>query len=87
MRQPYEENLDQNFKPELTYEECFRIVKGLEAVRRRHLVNSPIVQKTAGLMQRHRIYNLPALNQLIEDMADNALENVEQSSPILEHPE
>ena len=80
MRQPYEQNLDQNYKPELTYEECLRIVKGLEAVRSCHLINSPIVEKAARLMQRQRIHNLPALNHLIEDVAARALEDTKQSS-------
>ena len=44
MRQPYEQYLDQNYKPELTYEEYLRIVKGLEAVRSCHLINSPFDQ-------------------------------------------
>jgi len=86
MRQPYEQNLDQNFKPELTYEECLRIVKGLEAVKSCHLSNNPIVEKAARLMQHHRIHYLPALNQLIEDMAANVSGSTEQSSAIVEHP-
>jgi hypothetical protein len=86
MRQPYEQNLDQNYKPELTYEECLRIVKGLEAVRSCHLINSPIVEKAARLMQRQRIHDLPALNHLIEDVAGKALKDHEWSSPLTEHP-
>ena len=77
MRQPYEQNIDENYKPELTYDECLRIVKGLEAVRSCHLINSPIVEKAARLMQRHRIYDLPALNHLIEDVAAKTLKNSE----------
>jgi hypothetical protein len=73
MRQPYEQNIDQNYKPELTYEECLRIVKGLEAVKTCHLTKSPIVEKAARLMQRQRIYHLPSLNQFIEDMAAKGL--------------
>ena len=86
MRQPYEQNLDQNFKPEFTYAECLQIVKKLEAVRKCHLTNSPIVERAARLMQRNRIHYLPALNHFIEDMAAKVLENVEQSSAIVEHP-
>ena len=86
MRQPYEQNLDQSYRPELSYEECLRIVKGLEAVRKCHLTNSPIVERAARLMQRNRIHYLPALNHFIEDMAAKVLENVEQSSAIVEHP-
>ena len=86
MRQPYEQNIDENYKPELTYEECLRIVKGMEAVRKCHLVNSPIVEKAARLMQHQRIHYLPALNHFIEDMAAKVLENVAQSSAIVEHP-
>ena len=77
MRQPYEQNLDQNYKPELTYEECLRIVKGLEAVRSCHLINSPIVERAARLMQRQRIHDLPALNHLIEDVAAKTLKSSE----------
>ena len=77
MRQPYEQNLDQNYKPELTYEECLRIVKGLEAVRSCHLINSPIVDRAARLMQRQRIHDLPALNHLIEDVAGQAVKDNE----------
>ena len=77
MRQPYEQNIDQHFKPELSYEECLRIVKGLEAVRRCQLFNSPIVERAAILMQRRQIHYLPALNQFIEDMATKALKNDE----------
>jgi hypothetical protein len=73
MRQPYEQYIDQNYKPELSYEECLRIVKGLEAVRIHHLTKSPIVEKAARLMQRHKIHYLPSLNQLIEDMAAKTL--------------
>jgi hypothetical protein len=80
MRQPYEQNLDQNYKPELTYEECLRIVKGLEAVRSYHLINSPIVERAARLMQCKKIHYLPALNLFIEDMAAKALEHTKQSS-------
>ena len=86
MRQPYEQNLDLNFKPELTYEECLRIVKGMEAVRKCHLVNSPIVERAARLMQRNQIHYLPALNHFIEDMAAKVLKDTEQSSAIVEHP-
>ena len=75
MRQPYEQNFDQNFKPELTYEECLHIVKNLEAVRRAHLINSPIVDRAARFMQREKIYNLPALSHLIEDAATNSLKH------------
>ena len=69
MRQPYEQNLDLNYKPELSYEECLRIVKGLEAVRKCHLTNSPIVERAARFMQRNKILHLPSLNLLIEDTA------------------
>ena len=86
MRQSYEQNIDQNYKPELTYEECLRIVKGLEAVRRCHLINSSIVEKAARLMQHNRIHNLPALNHFIEDIAAKGLNYTEQSSEIAEHP-
>jgi len=86
MRQPYEQNIDLNYKPELTYEECLRIVKGLEAVRSCHLINSPIVEKAARLMQRNRIHYLPSLNLFIEDMAAKALEDTKQSSKALEQP-
>ena len=75
MRQPYEENVDRNYKPVLSYEECLRIVKGLEAVRSCHLTDTPLVEKAARLMQRQRIYDLPALNHLIEDAATKALKN------------
>jgi len=85
MRQPYEQNIDLNYKPELSYEECLRIVKGLEAVRACHLTNSSIVEKAARLMQRNRIHYLPALNHLIEDMAAKVLENIQQSSAVVEH--
>jgi hypothetical protein len=86
MRQPYEQNIDQNYKPELTYEECLRIVKGLEAVRSCHLINSPIVERTARLMQHNKIHHLPSLNLLIEDLAAKFLKDTEQSSTIVEHP-
>jgi len=86
MRQPYEQNIDQNYKPELTYEECLRIVKGLEAVRSCHLINSPIVERAARLMQHNKIHHLPSLNLLIEDMAAKLLQGTEQSSTIVEHP-
>jgi hypothetical protein len=86
MRQPYEQNIDQNYKPELTYEECLRIVKGLEAVRSCHLINSPIVERAARLMQHNKIHHLPSLNLLIEDMAAKFLKDTEQSSTIVEHP-
>lgn len=86
MRQPYEQNLDQNYKLELTYKECLRIVKRLEAVRSYHLINSPIVERATRLMQRHRIHDLPALDHLIEDMAAKALKDTEQSSAIVEPP-
>ena len=86
MRQPYEQNIDLNYKPELTYEECLRIVKGLEAVRSCHLINSPIVERAARLMQRQRIHDLPALNHLIEDVAAKALKDSGQPSIAAEHP-
>jgi hypothetical protein len=86
MRKPYEQNLDDNYKPELTYEECLRIVKGLEAVRRCHLTNSPIIERAARLMQTKRIHYLPSLNNLIENMAARASENTRQSSAIPEQP-
>lgn len=76
MRQPYEQNIDQNYNPELTYEECLRIVKGLEAVKSYHLVNSLIVEKAARLMQRQRIHDLPALNHLMGDMAAKSLKDI-----------
>ena len=79
MRQPYEQNIDQNYKPELSYEECLHIVKGLETVRRCRLGNSPIVEKAAKLMQLKKIHYLPSLNLLIEDMAAKALEDTKQS--------
>ena len=85
MRQPYEQNIDQNYKPELSYEECLRIVKGMEAVRKCHLTHSPIVERAARLMQRKKIHYLPSLNQFIEDMAAKVLENVAQSPAIVEH--
>jgi hypothetical protein len=86
MRQPYEQNLDQSYRPELSYEECLRIVKGLEAVRKCHLTNSPIVERAARLMQRKQIHYLPSLNHLIEDAAAKVLEDTEQSSAKVEHP-
>jgi hypothetical protein len=86
MRQPYEQNLDQNFKPEFTYAECLQIVKRLEAVRKFHLTNSPIVERAARLMQRNRIHYLPSLNLFIEDIAAKALEDTKQSSNALEQP-
>jgi len=86
MRQPYEQNFDQNFKPELTYEECLHIVKGLEAVRSCHLINSPIVERAARFMQHNKIHHLPSLNLLIEDLAAKVLKDTEQSSAIVEHP-
>jgi len=79
MRQPYEQNIDLNYKPELSYEECLRIVKGLEAVKSCHLINSPIVERAARLMQHQKIHYLPALNQLIGDMAAGVLKDKEQS--------
>jgi hypothetical protein len=85
MRQPYEQNLDQNYKPGLTYEECLRIVKGLEAVRTCHLTHSPIVERAARLMQHNKIHHLPSLNLLIEDMAAKFLKDTEQSSTIVAH--
>ena len=85
MRQPYEQNIDQNYKPKLTYEECLRIVKGMEAVRTCHLTHSPIVERAARLMQRNKIHYLPALNHLIEDVAAKALKDTEQSSAVAEH--
>jgi hypothetical protein len=57
----------------------------MEAVRKCHLINSPIVERAARLMQRQRIHYLPALNHFIEDMAAKVLENVAQSSAIVEH--
>jgi hypothetical protein len=86
MRQPYEQNLDQNYKPELSYEECLRIVKGMEAVRKYHLANSSIVEWAARLMQHDQIHHLPSLNLLIEDMAAKKLGNVAQSPAIVVHP-
>jgi hypothetical protein len=86
MRQPYEQNIDQDYKPELSYEECLRIVKGMEAVRKCHLTHSPIVERAARLMQRNQIHHLPSLNLLIEDMAAKVLKDTEQSSAIVEHP-
>ncbi len=83
MRQSYDQNLDQNYKPELSYEECLRIVKGLEAVRKCHLTNSPIVEKAARFMQRKKIHHLPSLNLLIEDMADKVLEDAKHSAAIV----
>jgi hypothetical protein len=83
---PYEQNLDQNFKPEFTYAECLKIVKGLEAVRKCHLTNSPIVERAARLMQRNRIHHLPSLNLLIENTAAKFLKDTQQSSTIVEHP-
>lgn len=83
MRQSYDQNLDQNYKPELSYEECLRIVKGLESVRKCHLTNSPIVEKAARFMQRNRIHHLPSLNLLIEDMADKVLEDAKHSAAIV----
>jgi hypothetical protein len=80
MRQPYEQNIDQNYNPELTYEECLRIVKGLEAVKSYHLGNSRIVERAARLMQLKKIHYLPSLNLLIEVMAAKALEDIKQSS-------
>ena len=77
MRQPYEENVDRNYKPVLSYEECLRIVKGLEAIRSCHLIDSPIIERAARLMQRQRIHDLPALNHLIEDVAAKTLKNSE----------
>jgi hypothetical protein len=50
------------------------------------LINSPIVEKAARLMQHQRIHYLPALNHFIEDMAAKVLENVAQSPAIVEHP-
>ncbi len=85
MRQTYEQDIDQNYKPRLSYEECLHIVKGLEAVRRCHLINSPIVEKAARMMQHEQILHLPSLNHLIEDMADRVPENVEQSSAGAKH--
>lgn len=86
MRQSYEQNIDENYKPQLSYDECLRIVKGLEAVRKCHLTDSPVVEKAARLMQHNKILHLPSLNHFIEDMADKVLENIEQSSSIIEHP-
>lgn len=86
MRQPYEQNIDQNYKPELSYEECLHIVKGLEAVKRCHLTNSPIAERAARLMQRKKIHYLPSLNHFIEDMAPKVLQDTEESSAIVEHP-
>ena len=84
MRQPYDQNLDLNYRPELTYEECLKIVKGLEAVRRCHLTNTPIVERTARLMQRKQIHHLPSLNIFIEDMAVRALQDMKHSTAIPE---
>ena len=84
MRQPYDQNLDLNYRPELTYEECLKIVKGLEAVRRCHLINTPIVERAARLMQRKQIHHLPSLNIFIEDMAARALQDTKQSLAIPE---
>ncbi len=86
MRQPYEQNLDQNYKPEFTYAECLKIVKRLEAVRKCHLTNSPIVERAARFMQRNRIHHLPSLNLFIEDIAAKVLVDTKQSSPTLEQP-
>ena len=86
MRQHYEQNIDQNYKPELSYEECLRIVKGMEAVRKCHLTNSPIVEMAARFMQRNKIHHLPSLNLLIEDTAAKVLEDTKQSSLTLEQP-
>jgi hypothetical protein len=84
MRQPYEQNLDLNYRPVLTYEECLKIVKGLEAVRRCHLTNTPIVERAARLMQRNQIHHLPSLNLFIENMAGRALQDMNNSSAIPE---
>ena len=86
MRQPYEQNIDQNYQPELTYEECLRIVRGLEAVRKCHLTHSPIVERAARLMQCNKIHHLPSLNLLIENTAAKLLQDTEQSSAIVGHP-
>ena len=86
MRQSYEHNIDQNYKPELSYEECLRIVKGLEAVRRCHLTKSPIVERAARFMQRNKIHHLPSLNKIIENTAARVLEDIKQSSPVVELP-
>jgi hypothetical protein len=58
----------------------------MEGVRKCHLINSPIVERAAILMQRNQIHYLPALNHFIEDMAAKVLKDTEQSSAIVEHP-
>jgi hypothetical protein len=86
MRQSYEHNIDQNYKPELSYEECLRIVKGLESVRRYRLANNPIVERAARFMQRNKIHHLPSLNLLIGDMAAKVLEDAKHSAAIVGLP-
>jgi hypothetical protein len=65
-------HLDQDSTPELSYEECLHIVKGLESVRRCKLTGSPIIEWAARFMQQNRIRYLSSLNQFIEEVASNS---------------
>lgn len=80
MHLSYERYLDEDSTPDLSYKECLHIVRGLEAVRKRHLRNGPVVEKVATFMQRNRVRNLAWLNQLIEDMAARVLGDSKPSS-------
>ena len=86
MRTSYERYLDEDRTPELSYEECLQIVKGLEAVRKYSLSNSPIVEKVAILMQQSRFRNLAWLNQLIENTAVRMPGDSKGSSVNAGHP-
>lgn len=82
----YERNLDEDAITDLSYKECLDVVRGLETVKKRHLRNSPIVEKTAILMHRNRVRDVAWLSQMIEAMADRLLEESRLSPTIVEHP-
>lgn len=72
MRPSFTLHLDQDLTPELSYEECLHIVKGLESVRRCKLTTSPIVEWAARFMQQNNIRHLSSLSQFIEEVASNS---------------
>jgi hypothetical protein len=83
----YERSLLEDSTAAFSYEECLHIVRGLETVKKRHLKNSPVVEKVAALMQKNGVRNMALLSQLIEDMADGILGESKPSSARVEQPE
>ena len=86
MHLSYGRYFDEDVITDLSYEECLHIVRGLEAFKKRHLRNGPVVEKVATFMQRNRVRNLAWLNQHIEDMASRELGGSKPSSGRLQHP-